>query len=179
MVYVVAGPAGSGKSTVGRALALVTGAVVIDQDVATNPLMAAMAVLVGAGDDLDHPALRGRVRQARYQCIIDIAAENGAIGRDVVLIAPFTAETSDAAAWSELVRQLQPAQVTLVWVTVPPEVALARRVQRNLPRDRTAHLIATPQQARSPVVDFFPASGVADPHAEAGSIAALARRKNS
>src|SRR4051794_1428218 len=94
-VYVVAGPAGSGKSTLGRALAGVTGAVVLDQDIATNPLMAQLALLVGAGNDLDHPALRGPVRQARYQCIVDVEVDNGRLGRDVVMIAPFTAECTD------------------------------------------------------------------------------------
>ena len=45
LAYVVAGPAGSGKSTFGRALASVTGAMVIDQDIATNPLMASLAAI--------------------------------------------------------------------------------------------------------------------------------------
>jgi predicted kinase len=179
VVYVVAGPAGSGKSTMGRALASVTSAVVIDQDTATNPLMAAVAAAAGVGDDLDHPALRGSVRQARYQCIIDIARDNLAIGRDVVLIAPFTTESSNSGAWSEVVRQLRPAHVTLVWVTVPPDVALARRVQRNLPRDRSAQRGAAPTQAGQPVIDFLPASGAADPDAEARSVVARARRRNS
>ncbi len=174
LAYVVAGPAGSGKSTFGRALASVTGAMVIDQDIATNPLMASLAALVGAGDDLDHPQLRGTVREARYQCVIDIASDNGRLGHDVVMIAPFTAESSDAAAWAELSRQLSPARVLLVWVTVPPEVALARRVQRNLPRDRSAGLVAKARPTPIPVIEFLPASGAAEPFGEARRIAALA-----
>ncbi len=180
LAYVVAGPPGSGKSTLGRALASVTGAVLIDQDVATNPLMAALAALVGAGDDLDHPALRGPVRQARYQCVIDIASDNGKLGRDVVLVAPFTAESSGAAAWSELAGGLSPARVVLVWVTVPAEVALARRVHRDTPRDRAARLDpAPPRPAPLPAVDFLPASGAAEPFGEARRIAALAARGTS
>ncbi len=179
LAYVVAGPAGSGKSTLGRALASVTGATVIDQDIATNPLMAALAAIVGAGDDLDHPALRGPIRQARYQCVIDIASDNGRLGRDVVMIAPFTAEISAAAAWSELSRQLSPARVVLVWVTVPPAVALARRQQRNLPRDRSARVVATPARTLLPVVDFLPASGEVEPFGEARRIAHLAGQRKS
>lgn len=168
--YVVAGPAGSGKSTLGRALAAATGAVVLDQDIATNPLLAQLAGLVGAGDDLDHPALRGAVRQARYQCVIDVAVDNGRLGRDVVLIAPFTAESSDQAAWAELGRQLTPARVVLIWVTVSTEEALARRVRRNLPRDRTAGT-APPRPVSAPVVAHLAASGAADPVQEAARIA--------
>lgn len=174
-VYVVAGPAGSGKSTLGRALAGVTGAVVLDQDIATNPLMAQLALLVAAGDDLDHPALRGPVRQARYQCIIDLAVDNGRLGRDVVMIAPFTAECTDRQAWLELTRQLAPAQVRLVWVTVPPEVALARRIRRNLSRDAAAAGSAAAPPAPVPVVDHLSASGSAEPQGEAARIARLVR----
>jgi predicted kinase len=173
LVHVVAGPAGSGKSTIGRALAELTGALVLDQDVATNPLMAQLAVLVGAGDDLDHPGLRGPVRRARYQCLIDIAVDNRRIGRDVVMIAPFTTESADPEAWAELVRQLVPAQVHLIWVTVPPEVALARRVHRNLARDRSALAGGVPRTPATPVVEYLPASGSADPEAEALRIARL------
>jgi predicted kinase len=173
VVYVVAGPAGSGKSTLGRALALVTGAVVIDQDIATNPLMAQIAALVGAGDDLDDPALRGPVRRARYQCIIDIACDNGRLGRNVVMIAPFTAESSDVVAWAGLARQLAPARVVLVWVTVPPDVALARRRQRNLPRDRTAGELGVPVSSADPVVEFVAASGGLEAGGEARRVAKL------
>lgn len=169
-VYLVAGPAGSGKSTLGRALAATTGAVVLDQDIATNPLMARLAELVGAGDDLDHPALRGAVRQARYQCVIDVAVDNGRLGRDVVLIAPFTAESADHLAWAELVRQLTPARVVLVWVTVSAEEALARRVRRNLPRDRTAGS-QVPKPVATPEVAYVAASGAGDPAQEADRIA--------
>lgn len=176
-VHVVAGPPGSGKSTLGRALAGLTGAVVLDQDIATNPLMAQLALLVGAGDDLDHPALRGPVRQARYQCVVDVAVDNGRLGRDVVMIAPFTAESADPQAWAELTRQLAPARVRLIWVTVPPEVALARRIRRNLARDATAARSDLLQPAPSPVVEHLSASGSAEPQAEAARIVGLIRER--
>ncbi|WP_157695216.1 AAA family ATPase [Nakamurella panacisegetis] len=176
IVYVVAGPPGSGKSTLGRALAQHTGAVVLDQDVATNPLMAQLARLVGAGDDLDHPGLRGPVRDARYECLLDLAADNTGIGRDVVMIAPFTRECSDPVAWDRLSAQVGGAQVQLVWVTVSPEIALARRVARNLARDRTAQPGVVPPAVPPPVVDHLAASGSADPEAEAVRVAGLVAR---
>ncbi|WP_196073322.1 AAA family ATPase [Nakamurella alba] len=173
VVYVVAGPAGSGKSTLGRSLAKVTGAVLVDQDIATNPLMDQIARLVGAGDDLDHPALRGPVRQARYQCIIDVAVDNRRLGRSVVLVAPFTGEVTDPARWLALAAQLAPARVVLVWVTVPPEVAWERRQRRNLARDRAA--TSPPPPLPEPAVAFVAADGALDGMVEAARVAALIR----
>ncbi|GGM10983.1 hypothetical protein GCM10011594_33650 [Nakamurella endophytica] len=173
----VAGPPGSGKSTLGRALAKAAGAVLLDQDVATNPLMQSIADLVGAGDDLDHPALRGPVRAARYQCLLDIAVDNRRIGRSVVMVAPFTSEIRDPAAFDALAAQLSPARVLLVWVTVPPEVALARRLRRNLPRDRAADLSAVPaatEQVPPPAVPHLAADGAAESGAEAARLVAQA-----
>jgi len=175
VVFVVAGPAGSGKTTLGRALAAATGAVVLDQDLATNPLLAQLAVLVGAGDDLDAPSLRGPVRQARYQCLLDLAADNSGLGRDVVMIAPFTVECSDAGAWAELAARFVPAAVRLIWVSVPPDVALARRVERNLPRDRVTAGRRPLSPLPRPVIEHLMASGSADPTAEAARIVGLLR----
>ncbi len=175
-VHVVAGPAGSGKSTLGRALASSTDAVLLDQDVLTNPLMAELAALLGAGENLDHPALRGPVRRARYDCLIDVAVENSALGRNVVMVAPFTRECSDPLAWSELVRHFAPARVALVWVTVSPALARARRIQRNLPRDAVAQLISPDGPVTEPVVEHLRASGSADPAAEAARLVGLSAR---
>lgn len=175
IVLAVAGPAGSGKSTLGRALARRTGAVILDQDVATNPLMAEVAKLVGAGDDLDHSGLRGTVRRARYQCVIDTAADNVGIGRDVVMVAPFTSECGDPVSWAQLERRLRPAEVVLVWVSVTPEVALARRLARNCARDRKVVLADGPLEFAIPAVPFLPASGSARPDAEADRIVGALR----
>ena len=175
-MYVVAGPPGSGKSTLGRAIAVATGAAVIDQDVATNPLMAQLAQLVGAGDDLDHPGLRGPVRDARYECVLDVAIDNIGVGRDVVMIAPFTRECSDLLAWTALESRFESARVRLVWVTVPAEVALARRIARNLARDRTAVPGGVPTKSATPVVEHIAADGAADPASEAVRVAGLVDR---
>lgn len=174
-IFVVAGAAGSGKSTFGHELAAVTDAVALDQDTATNPLMQQLAALVGAGDDLDFPALRGPVRQARYQCLVDVAVDNCRLGRDVVMIAPFTAESSDSAAWAALADRFRPASVYLVWVSVPPEIAVARRAQRGLPRDRVVADFSgrLPPVGLEPVVDHLTVSGTADARNEAIRIAGL------
>ena len=172
-VCCVAGMPGSGKSTVGRLLAARLGAVLLDQDTATNPLMAQLARLAGAGDDLDHPALRGPVRQARYDCLIDVAVENVGIGSSVVLVAPFTAEVRDPVSWAELGRRFDPVPLRLVWVAVPAAVARDRRRRRNLPRDAAWAASTADADVPPPVVPHLLADGTADPATEAGRVAAL------
>ncbi len=96
----VTGPAGSGKSTLAAAVAGRVGAALLDQDVLTNPLVAIVADLLGAGDDIDHPRLRALVRDVRYAVLLDVAEAPLALGLDVVMVAPFTAEVSSTQAWA-------------------------------------------------------------------------------
>lgn len=178
-VWCVAGPPGSGKSTLGRAVAARLGACVLDLDTATNPLLAQLAALTGAGDDLDHPSLRGPVREARYRCLTDLAADNVQAGRSVVLIAPFTREVTNPGAWRQLADRLRPVPPVLVWVAVSPAVALLRRQRRGHPRDRSAAVLtdqAVAAEFRRPVVDHLLADGTAPTDAEAVRLAGLLRR---
>ena len=178
-VWCLAGAPGSGKSTLGRAVAVRLGACVLDLDTATNPLLAQLAALTGAGDDLDHPSLRGPIREARYRCLTDLAAENVQAGRSVVMIAPFTREVTEPAAWYDLAFRLRPVPPVLVWVAVSPAVALLRRQRRGHPRDRSAAVLTDKAVAAGlgrPVVDHLLADGAAPTDAEAVRLAGLLRR---
>jgi predicted kinase len=174
----VAGIPGSGKSTIGRALAGGLHAVLLDQDTATNPLMARIAELVGAGDDLDHPGMRGAVREARYRCLIDVAAENVSLGSDVVMVAPFTSEVRDPTAWAAMTAVLPVAQVRLVWVRISPAAAAERRRARGMPRDVAAELAGGSGEAHVeavplPAMAHILADGTADARIEADRLVAL------
>ena len=160
-VYVVAGVAGSGKSTVGRALARRTGAVLLDQDILTNPLMAQIARSAGvAGHDFDHPALADpEVRQARYECLLDTGRDNVELGRTVVLVAPFTQEVADRDAWAQLCAPFGAIPVVLLWVTAPPQVIAERRRHRSLPRDLAADLSRHRRPPAGPAVEHFAIDG--------------------
>jgi predicted kinase len=153
--WIVAGPAGCGKSTLGRALARRVGAALLDQDTLTNPLVAVVASLPGTDpDDLDAPPVRDRTRDARYDALLSVARDNVDIGGSVVLVAPFTGETREQDRWASLVRRLEPAEVVLVWVDCPGDLLWDRMAARGAARDagkladRAAFLAALPGPPR-------------------------------
>lgn len=183
-VFAVGGLPGSGKTTFGRALARAAGGALLDNDTLTNPLIARIAALTGAGDDLDHPSLRGPVRDARYACLRDTGAEVVGVGCPVVLVAPFTAELVDSAAWQRFSAPLRIAGVAgvfLVQTLVDPAVAVRRRAARGLVRDRKLLQggVLAPESAetvggpvvRSPVADLF-VDGEADAETEVARVLA-------
>lgn len=135
----VTGPAGSGKSTLAAAVAGRVGAALLDQDVLTNPLVVIVADLLGAGDDIDRPRLRALVRDARYAVLLDVAEAQLALGLDVVVVAPFTAEVSGTQAWAGLNTRLIAAGaglVELVWLDAPASLLVERLTRRGAARDR-------------------------------------------
>jgi predicted kinase len=134
---VVTGPPASGKSTLAGVLARHLGAVMLDQDVVTGPLTAVVAGLLGT-DDLDSAELADATRHARYETLLAIAADNLALGRPVVLVAPFTDERRRPVAWRQLAARLGGAggRAVLVWLRLSPEELVVRIRARAADRDR-------------------------------------------
>jgi predicted kinase len=134
---VITGAPAAGKSVLGAAVARRLRAALLDMDTVTGPLTAVVAGLSGT-DDLDSPELAGLTRAARYQSIIDTAAETLSIGTPVVLVAPFTAERRNAERWAALRGRLAVAggSARLVWVRLPAEEILRRMRTRGAARDR-------------------------------------------
>jgi predicted kinase len=132
----LSGLPGSGKSTVGRALARRLGAALVDQDTVTGPLVTVVANLVGV-PDLDDGRLAGPTRDARYETVAAVAEENLGIGLAVVLVAPFSRERRDLSAWETLDRRLRAAGGTplLVWLHVEPAAVVRRLQSRGAARD--------------------------------------------
>lgn len=161
---VVAGPPASGKSSLGRALARRLPGALLDQDALTNPLVAVVAGLVGAGEDLDDPSLRGLVRDARYACLLDSAVLQLRCGTHVVLVAPFTVETEDPVRWRAVQARLQGAgasTVHLVWLEASAQLLERRLRLRAAARDRArlddpARLQAWLAGLRRPTVPAVP-----------------------
>jgi mannitol-1-/sugar-/sorbitol-6-phosphatase len=126
--FVVAGAAGTGKSTLGEALARRTGAVLLDLDTVTNPLLDRVFPATGRCGHWNDDQNRPLVRPARYAALLDVAADQTRLGRDVVLTAPFTAELQGGPEWETLVRALASTDLLVVWLHTSPDI-LRRRVR--------------------------------------------------
>src|SRR5688500_16889438 len=122
-VVMVSGPAGAGKSTLGRALAAEMRAALLDLDDLTNPILDAIWAGPGHWNDLEH---RPVVRPARYSVLRAAAAAQVAGGVDVVLVAPFTAELAGGDEWAALIAAVAPAEPFVVWIDAPADVLAAR-----------------------------------------------------
>lgn len=130
------GAPASGKSTTAAELARLVGAAVLDQDSMTNPLVDVVCNVIGASDYGD-PRVAQLTRDARYECLLQVASDCLHAGVPVVLIAPFTSEREVPAAWEHLESRLSEAggQVRLVWIRLQSERLIERLVERGVARD--------------------------------------------
>lgn len=142
----VAGPAGSGKTTLASAIADAAGHVLLDLDAVTGALTRAALELCGVGEDaLDRPGPGRALRAGRYGSLVDTAVSNLGLGWGVVLAAPFTAECTDAGRYAALAARLATAatpagappcgDVALVYVDTPAPLRRERLARRAAPRD--------------------------------------------
>lgn len=134
---VLTGPPGVGKTTTGRAFARELGAALLDLDTLTNPLVEVVAGLIGAPGDYADPELARLVREPRYAALVDTAVDCLSAGVSVVLVAPFTAERTDPAAWERLAARLRAAggDPVLVWLRADADLVATRMRRRAEPRD--------------------------------------------
>ena len=140
LAVLVSGAPGSGKSTVGAVIAQRLGAALLDLDTATAALTRVVGELRGT-HDLDDPDLARITRAARYDTITALAEDNLAIGVDVVLVAPFSTERRDPAAWDVLRSRLEQGGATsrLVWLRISADEVGRRVERRGLARDAAKH----------------------------------------
>jgi sugar-phosphatase len=131
----IAGPAGSGKTTLGRALARALGLPILDLDQITNPLLDGLAGHLPGPHWLSGPAAAD-IRGARYAALRSAAADIVGVGSGVLLVAPFTAELRGGGEWEALVSAVAPAELRLVRIAGSPELFARRRGIRAESRDR-------------------------------------------
>jgi mannitol-1-/sugar-/sorbitol-6-phosphatase len=133
-VIAVAGVAGSGKSTLGRALAAALHLPLLDLDAVTNPLLDRLVgpVLPGHWLAAPHGEL---IREGRYAALRAVARDVVATAGGAVLVAPFTAELAGGTAWRELAAAVAPAEVRVVHLDGDPALLARRRAERGAPRD--------------------------------------------
>jgi sugar-phosphatase len=145
VVIAVAGVAGSGKSTLGRALAGELRLPLLDLDAVTNPLLDRLVGPVLSAHWLAAP--HGElVRGARYAALRAVAHDVVATAGGAVLVAPFTAELTGGPAWAELVAAVAPAAIRVVHLDGDPALLARRRAVRGAPRDahRPDHAVGEP-----------------------------------
>jgi predicted kinase len=127
--YFVIGPAGSGKTGVARLLAEQTGAAYIDKDTASTRFTEALLELAGTDKterDLN-PYYQSVVMELEYLTILDLARDNLAVGRPVVLDAPFGRYFSRPDYLTEVAEHHSwPREVETVTVRVQVDSATAR-----------------------------------------------------
>ena len=118
----ISGPPASGKSTLATAVAARLRAALLDQDVLTGALTGVIGDLVGT-HDLDDPRLAKLTRDARYEAVLATAEHNLRAGTPVVLVAPFSAERTEAPAWHRVRDRLAAAggRPVLVWLRLPAD----------------------------------------------------------
>lgn len=148
MIVVVAGAAGSGKTTLGRELARTLRLPLLDLDTITNPLLDGLGPLPAAGDAAESahwndPSHRPTIRPARYAALRAVLADQRDAGVGAVLVAPFTAELQGGEEWEALVEAAGVVP-KVVWLRADAATLLARRARRGAERD--AHVVDPPAE---------------------------------
>jgi mannitol-1-/sugar-/sorbitol-6-phosphatase len=134
LAVAVAGVAGSGKSTLGRALAAGLRLPLLDLDSITNPLLDRLPGSALDGHWLASPH-RAAIRDGRYAALRAVARDAVATAGGAVLVAPFTAEIAGGPDWRRLAGSVAPAEVRLIHLRGDAELLAARRAARGEPRD--------------------------------------------
>ena len=138
-LLVIAGPAGSGKTTTAEALAQLVGAPHVDFDTATAAFVDAQRSM---HPDRTEAELLAVLRDERYRVFAAAVAAMLETHAVVIASAPFTSHVQNETAWGHWLDLLPNAtDVTLCWLHLDPSDRLNRMTARGSERD--AALIAS------------------------------------
>ena len=139
-VFIVIGPAGSGKTTIAQRTAKQHEAAYLDKDRVSGRFVE-FALTATGHDPTDRESndyYRANLLPLEYETLMDVAGINLRLGRSVVLDAPFGAYFGDPDYLTRAAEDFQwpPTAITVIRVRVPQEVLRTRLTQRGLERDR-------------------------------------------
>ena len=137
-IWIVAGPPGSGKSTVAdKILSMLSPTpALLDKDTIYNEFV--NAILSTAGKPIgerEGPWYDEHIKKFEYAGITAVAREISSKGCPVLLSAPFTKQIHDISLWNSWVGQLGGEPVRLIWVKSDPETLKHNLLSRKSERD--------------------------------------------
>ncbi|MCP1134208.1 ATP-binding protein [Paenibacillus polysaccharolyticus] len=135
------GGAGSGKTTLAKALSRKYKAAFLDMDILLRPAAEAIMTLQGLDpSDRDSPEYKRLCRDLGYRITMDAALDNVQLGVDTLVVGPFTQETG-TPDWIEqelarIGRSLDNTDVRVAYVYLQNEALYRQRITaRHSPLD--------------------------------------------
>ena len=139
-LILIAGGPGAGKTALGRALARrIASAVLLDKDVLCAGWVDAILNRFNDGQvDRDSKLYWDFVRPLEYSALLEAALDNLALGKSVIVVAPFGPELR-SPEWLRVVADAVAgvrAVLKVIWIETEAESARVRMAARNDARDQ-------------------------------------------
>jgi predicted kinase len=138
-IIIVAGFAGSGKSTIGKLISKNMRFAYLDKDTLTRYFTDEMLESKGVGKgDRESTYYTELINPLEYNTLVKVALENVELGISVVLSAPFIRQLNSSSWFADKVDEfssLSDCKVKVVWIESSREIERIRLIDRNADRD--------------------------------------------